>query len=115
MPLPCAQLGVDDSQFSEDCLSMILYVPPGLTLTSAAPTLVWYVYHDYYFFQALIFLMQLQDPWRLVYHWLSHRCRTRWIEAGFGDKLNRCRYAIQIGCGACSFQKKETDPPLTFR
>ncbi|KAH9483951.1 cAMP-regulated D2 protein [Psilocybe cubensis] len=41
LPLACPQDGVDESAFSEDCLSMVLYVPPSLTLTSNAPILVW--------------------------------------------------------------------------
>ncbi|KAF9013942.1 Alpha/Beta hydrolase protein [Cyathus striatus] len=41
MPPACPQPFVDDSAFDEDCLSIILYVPPSLTLTSAAPTFVW--------------------------------------------------------------------------
>jgi hypothetical protein len=42
LPLACPQPGVDPSVYSEDCLSMIIYVPPALDLNSAAPTLVWY-------------------------------------------------------------------------
>ncbi|KAF9469230.1 alpha/beta-hydrolase [Collybia nuda] len=41
LPLACPQAGVDPSAYTEDCLSMVLYVPPGLTLVSAAPTLMW--------------------------------------------------------------------------
>ncbi|TFK38938.1 alpha/beta-hydrolase [Crucibulum laeve] len=41
MPLACPQPFVDSSAYTEDCLSMILYVPPSLSLTSAAPTLIW--------------------------------------------------------------------------
>ncbi|TFK42464.1 Alpha/Beta hydrolase protein [Crucibulum laeve] len=41
LPLACPQPDVDSSAFTEDCLSMILYVPPSLTLTSAAPTMMW--------------------------------------------------------------------------
>ncbi|KAH7889529.1 Alpha/Beta hydrolase protein [Phlebopus sp. FC_14] len=41
LPLMCPQPYVDDSSFSEDCLSMILYVPTSLTLKSEAPTLMW--------------------------------------------------------------------------
>ncbi|PPQ98806.1 hypothetical protein CVT24_003360 [Panaeolus cyanescens] len=42
LPLICPQPDVDDpSTMSEDCLSIVLYVPPALTLTSAASTLVW--------------------------------------------------------------------------
>ncbi|KAJ7057287.1 alpha beta-hydrolase [Mycena amicta] len=39
LPLQCPQLNVDDSTFDEDCLSILLYVPPGLT--TGANTLVW--------------------------------------------------------------------------
>ena len=42
LPLACPQPDVDSSAYSEDCLSMVLYVPPSLTLLSSAPTLVWY-------------------------------------------------------------------------
>ncbi|KAJ3515728.1 hypothetical protein NLJ89_g1571 [Agrocybe chaxingu] len=41
LPLACPQPGLDPSKYSEDCLSMVLYVPPSLSLTSSAPTLVW--------------------------------------------------------------------------
>jgi carboxylesterase type B len=37
----CPQPGADDSQFSEDCLSLILYVPPNLEWYSQAPTFMW--------------------------------------------------------------------------
>ncbi|KAF8985940.1 Alpha/Beta hydrolase protein [Cyathus striatus] len=40
-PAACPQPLMDDSAFNEDCLSMIFYVPPSLTLTSSAPTFVW--------------------------------------------------------------------------
>ncbi|KAG5637762.1 hypothetical protein H0H81_003329 [Sphagnurus paluster] len=41
LPLACPQPGVDPSAYTEDCLSMILYVPPGLTVNSNVPTLIW--------------------------------------------------------------------------
>lgn len=47
LPLACPQPGVDPSAYSEDCLSMIIYVPPALTLSSAAPTLVWYFFFPF--------------------------------------------------------------------
>jgi carboxylesterase type B len=37
----CPQAGVDSSTYSEDCLSMIFYVPATITATSKVPTLVW--------------------------------------------------------------------------
>ncbi|KDQ61117.1 hypothetical protein JAAARDRAFT_32121 [Jaapia argillacea MUCL 33604] len=40
LPLACPQPGLDDSSFSEDCLSMILYVPNNLP-TTPVPTLMW--------------------------------------------------------------------------
>jgi carboxylesterase type B len=40
-PLACPQLGVDAATTAEDCLSAILYVPPGLSASSGAPTMVW--------------------------------------------------------------------------
>ncbi|KDR81732.1 hypothetical protein GALMADRAFT_59378 [Galerina marginata CBS 339.88] len=40
LPLACPQ-GADPSAYTEDCLSMVIYVPPTLTLVSNAPTLVW--------------------------------------------------------------------------
>ncbi|RDB21195.1 cAMP-regulated D2 protein [Hypsizygus marmoreus] len=41
LPLACPQPGVDPAAYTEDCLSMVLYVPPGLTLMTNAPTLMW--------------------------------------------------------------------------
>ncbi|KAJ2927752.1 hypothetical protein H1R20_g9344, partial [Candolleomyces eurysporus] len=42
LPLACPQNDVSSSAYSEDCLSMVLYVPPSLNpLTSNAPVLVW--------------------------------------------------------------------------
>lgn len=43
MPLACPQPFADPSAYTEDCLSMILYVPPALIASSSAPTLMWYV------------------------------------------------------------------------
>ena len=44
-PLACPQSNVHSSAYTEDCLSMVLYVPPRLASNSNAPTLMWYVYH----------------------------------------------------------------------
>ncbi|KAK0496891.1 alpha/beta-hydrolase [Armillaria luteobubalina] len=41
MPLACPQSDVDSSQYSEDCLSMVLYVPATLTVSDNVPTLTW--------------------------------------------------------------------------
>ncbi|KAI9065347.1 alpha/beta-hydrolase [Trametes sanguinea] len=41
LPLPCAQLGSDSVIGTEDCLSMILYVPSSVSKGSNAPTLMW--------------------------------------------------------------------------
>ncbi|KAJ7622603.1 alpha/beta-hydrolase [Mycena polygramma] len=41
LPLQCPQINVDPSTYSEDCLSMILYVPTSFTATTGAPTFVW--------------------------------------------------------------------------
>ncbi|KAJ6541458.1 alpha/beta-hydrolase [Mycena capillaripes] len=41
LPLQCPQINVDPSTYSEDCLSMILYVPVDLAADSRVPTLVW--------------------------------------------------------------------------
>ncbi|KAF7980182.1 hypothetical protein HWV62_39666 [Athelia sp. TMB] len=41
LPLVCPQPDVDDSQMSEDCLSMILYVPVNLKAGAGVPTMVW--------------------------------------------------------------------------
>ncbi|KAF7311334.1 Carboxylic ester hydrolase [Mycena kentingensis (nom. inval.)] len=41
LPLACPQGGVDASDYSEDCLSMVLYVPNTLKVNSGVPTLVW--------------------------------------------------------------------------
>ncbi|KAI0685484.1 Alpha/Beta hydrolase protein [Cytidiella melzeri] len=41
LPLACPQDNIDDSAFSEDCLSMLLYVPSTLSVGSNAPSLLW--------------------------------------------------------------------------
>lgn len=41
MPLACPQADLDSSQYSEDCLSMVLYVPATLTVPDNVPTLTW--------------------------------------------------------------------------
>lgn len=54
LPLMCPQPYADTSTFTEDCLSMILYVPATLDIDSGVPTLMWYV--SYSFFAAAIFI-----------------------------------------------------------
>lgn len=45
LPVPCAQLNSDgDVIGTEDCLSMVLYVPTSISKNSEAPTFMWYVY-----------------------------------------------------------------------
>ncbi|KAG7092881.1 hypothetical protein E1B28_009191 [Marasmius oreades] len=41
MPLACPQPQMDSSSYSEDCLSMVLYVPTFLHKDSKAPVMVW--------------------------------------------------------------------------
>ncbi|KAK7694022.1 hypothetical protein QCA50_003598 [Cerrena zonata] len=41
MPKACPQLGMNSSSFAEDCLSMVLYVPPSVQANSKAPTIMW--------------------------------------------------------------------------
>lgn len=43
LPLACPQPGLDSSAYSEDCLSLLLYVPnnPAPPTTTGAPVLVW--------------------------------------------------------------------------
>ncbi|KAK7040934.1 hypothetical protein VNI00_009530 [Paramarasmius palmivorus] len=41
LPLACPQVNMDSSSYSEDCLSMMLYVPPNLNPGSKAPVMVW--------------------------------------------------------------------------
>ncbi|KAJ3836843.1 alpha/beta-hydrolase [Lentinula raphanica] len=41
LPLVCPQQGVDDSTFSEDCLSMLIYVPQSFTPSTSAPVFMW--------------------------------------------------------------------------
>ncbi|KAJ7149352.1 alpha/beta-hydrolase [Mycena filopes] len=41
LPLACPQPSVDPSTYTEDCLSMILYVPTSLKASSGVPTLLW--------------------------------------------------------------------------
>ncbi|KAF7778624.1 CAZyme family CE10 [Agaricus bisporus var. burnettii] len=40
-PLTCPQPFVDSSTYTEDCLSMILYVPPNLPASGSAPAFMW--------------------------------------------------------------------------
>ena len=42
LPLACPQSDLDASEYTEDCLSMILYVPSSVTVGSNAPVLMWY-------------------------------------------------------------------------
>ncbi|TRM59289.1 Alpha/Beta hydrolase protein [Schizophyllum amplum] len=41
MPLACPQPNMDASDYSEDCLSMVLYIPPNLSMSDGVPTLMW--------------------------------------------------------------------------
>ncbi|KAH9079154.1 alpha beta-hydrolase [Lactarius deliciosus] len=41
LPLACPQSTLDPSEFSEDCLSMLLYVPTAVTLSSKLPVFLW--------------------------------------------------------------------------
>ncbi|KAJ3744994.1 alpha/beta-hydrolase [Lentinula detonsa] len=41
LPLACPQQGVDDSAFSEDCLSMLVYVPQSFNPSSSVPVFMW--------------------------------------------------------------------------
>lgn len=41
LPLACPQSTMDPSKFSEDCLSMLLYVPTAVTVSSKLPVFLW--------------------------------------------------------------------------
>ncbi|KAH9180297.1 alpha/beta-hydrolase [Lactarius sanguifluus] len=41
LPLACPQSTLDPSEFSEDCLSMLLYVPTAMTVSSKLPVFLW--------------------------------------------------------------------------
>ncbi|TFK94757.1 alpha/beta-hydrolase [Polyporus arcularius HHB13444] len=41
LPLPCVQTSNDDTVGTEDCLSMILYIPSSISQGSDAPTFMW--------------------------------------------------------------------------
>ncbi|KIK67452.1 hypothetical protein GYMLUDRAFT_37580 [Collybiopsis luxurians FD-317 M1] len=41
LPLACPQQGIDDSAFSEDCLSMLIYVPQSFNPASLKPVFMW--------------------------------------------------------------------------
>ncbi|KAJ3927000.1 MAG: alpha/beta-hydrolase [Lentinula lateritia] len=41
LPLVCPQQGVDDSTFSEDCLSMLIYVPESFSPSISVPVFMW--------------------------------------------------------------------------
>lgn len=42
LPLTCPQPFAASSTYTEDCLSMILYVPTASQVDSGVPTLMWY-------------------------------------------------------------------------
>ncbi|KAF5393340.1 hypothetical protein D9757_000568 [Collybiopsis confluens] len=41
LPLACPQQGIDDSAFSEDCLSMVVYVPQSFSPVALKPVFMW--------------------------------------------------------------------------
>ena len=41
LPKACPQSALDPSQYSEDCLSMMLYVPSGVPLITKLPVFLW--------------------------------------------------------------------------
>lgn len=43
LPVPCVQTSNGNTVGTEDCLSMVLYVPSSISKGSDAPTFMWYV------------------------------------------------------------------------
>ena len=41
LPKPCPQSDLNPSQYSEDCLSMMLYVPSAVPLNTKLPVFLW--------------------------------------------------------------------------
>ncbi|KIY42927.1 alpha/beta-hydrolase [Fistulina hepatica ATCC 64428] len=41
LPLACPQTDLNSTDYAEDCLSMLIYVPPSVTSSSSVPVLVW--------------------------------------------------------------------------
>ena len=95
LPLTCPQAGADPSTYSEDCLSMVLYVPTTLTSTSSAPTLVWL-----FLFQQL-FLPFSDFPYqdsRWFFHlWFCNRPRFGRLKTCGCYKLYSSRRSISLG------------------
>jgi hypothetical protein len=80
LPLMCPQPFVDNSTFTEDCMSMILYVPTTLHADSSVPTLMWYVKLS--FFGDGDRYMFRQGSWRFFYGRIRHESWSRWICTG---------------------------------
>jgi Carboxylesterase family len=46
LPLACPQSNLNSSQYSEDCLSMLLYVPSRATASTRLPVFLWLVFNS---------------------------------------------------------------------
>jgi hypothetical protein len=95
LPLACPQPDVDSSTYSEDCLSMILYVPITLTPTSSASTLVWF----FLFTQCIFchFLIRFQGSRRIFHRWFCNRPGFGRLKTCSGYKLYSSRHPISLG------------------
>lgn len=72
MPLGCPQDSLDE--YTEDCLSMVLYVPTTATVSASMPILMWFVSDDDVFSEFPTH--SLQDSRRLVLLWIGKRRRS---------------------------------------
>lgn len=108
LPLTCPQLNVDPSTYSEDCLSMILYVPNTLTSTSSASTLVWF-----FLFQPLSMPFSefpSQDSRWFFYLWFWNRPWFGRLKTCNCYKLYSSRYPIPLR--SCELTLSSTCPCL---
>ena len=95
LPLTCPQPDVDPSTYSEDCLSMILYVPTTLTSTSSASTLFWSFSIPTVI--STIFWFRSQDSRWFFRRWFCNRPRFGRLKTCNCYKLYSGRHPISLG------------------
>jgi len=95
MPLACPQPSIDSSGYNEDCLSMILYVPPSLVSFSSAPTLMWSVVAISW---DITLLKELQDPWRFFHRRFRQCAWIGWLKSSYCYKIHHCCCSVSSWC-----------------
>jgi hypothetical protein len=90
LPLACPQSILEPSQYSEDCLSMLLYVPSPATISTELPIFLWFVFNS----TRNVVSNSSQDPWGLLHTGLSNCARFRWHPPRPSDQRYSCRCAV---------------------